>query len=129
MRKLLMIAGGVVLLLVVAMVALALLIDADRYRPDAEKQASDALGRQVTIGKLKSTLLEGGVTAENLAISDDPQFSKAPFLTAGSMNIGVDIKELIFSRKLNVQSFLIHAPKLNLVQNAEGKWNYSTLAK
>ena len=80
-------------------------MDADRFRPDAEKQASDALGRQVTIGKLKLALLKGGVTAENLVIADDPRFSKDPFLSAGSMNIGVDLKELIFSRKLNVHSF------------------------
>jgi AsmA protein len=129
MRKLLLIAGGVVVLLVVAMVAIAMLVDADRYRPDAEKQASDALGRQVTIGKLKLTLLEGGVTAEKLAVADDPQFSKNSFLSADTMNIGVDLKALIFSRKLNVESFLIKAPKLSLVQNAQGQWNYSTLAK
>jgi AsmA protein len=129
MRKPLMIAGGVVLLLVVVMVALALLVDADSFRPEAEKQASDALGRQVTIGKLKLTLLRGGVTAENLVIADDPQFSKDAFLSAGSMNIGVDLKALIFSKKLNVESFLIHAPKLSLVQNQHGQWNYSSLVK
>ena len=127
MRKLLMIAGGVVVLLLVAMVAVAMLVDADQFRPTAEKQASDALGRQVTIGKLKMALLEGGVTAEKLTIADDPQFSNDPFLTAASMNIGVDMKALIFSRKLNVESFLIHAPKLNLVENERGQWNYSSL--
>jgi AsmA protein len=129
MRKMLMIAAGVVLLLVVVMVALAFLVDADRFRPDAEKQASDALGRQVTLGKLKLSLFEGGIAAENLVIADDPRFSNDAFLSAGSMNIGVDLKALIFSRKLNVESFLIHAPKLNLVQNAQGQWNYSSLAK
>jgi AsmA protein len=129
MRKLLMITGGAVLLLVVVMVALALLVDADQFRPDAEQQASEGLGRQVTIGKLKMSLFAGGVTAENLVIADDPRFSKDPFLSAGSMNIGVDLKELIFSRKLNVHSFLIHAPKLSLVQNEQGQWNYSSLAK
>jgi len=128
-RKLLLIAGGVVVLLVLATVAIAMLVDADRYRPDVEKQASDALGRQVTIGKLKLTLLEGGVTAEKLAVADDPQFNKNSFLSADTMNIGVDLKALIFSRKLNVESFLIKAPKLSLVQNAQGQWNYSTLAK
>jgi AsmA protein len=129
MRKLLLIGGGVVLLLVVVLVALALLVDADRFRPEAEARASDALGRQVTIGKLKLALFTGGVTAENLVIADDPQFSKDPFLSAGSMNIGVDLKALIFSRKLNVHSFLIHAPKLRLVQNQQGEWNSSSLAK
>jgi len=129
MRKPLMIAGGVVLLLVAMMAALALLVDADRFRPDAEKQASDALGRQVTIGKLKLALFKGGVTAQSLVIADDPRFSKDPFLSSGSMNIRVDLKDLIFSRKLNVHSIVIHAPKLSLVQNEQGDWNYSSLAR
>ncbi len=129
MRKLLMIVGGVVLLLIVVAAALAVFVDADRFRPEVEQKASDGLGRQVTIGKLRLTLLKGGVTAENLMIADDPQFSKDPFLTAGSMNIGVDIGALIFSKKLNVQSFLIHAPKLNLVRNEQGQWNFDSLAK
>jgi hypothetical protein len=76
MRKSLIIAGGGVLLLVAMMAALALLVDADRFRPDAEKQASAALGRQVTIGKLKLALFKGGVTAQSLVIADDPRFSK-----------------------------------------------------
>jgi AsmA protein len=127
MRKPLLIAGGVVLVLVLAMAALAMLVDADQFRPTAEQQATAALGRQVTIGKLKMALLQGGVAAEKLTIADDPQFSNEPFLSAASMNIGVDLKALIFNRKLNVESFLIHAPKLNLVENERGQWNYSTL--
>jgi AsmA protein len=128
MRKLLIIGGGVVLLLVVVMVALARLVNVDRFRPVAEKQVSAVLGRQVTIGKLKLSLLEGGITAQSLVIADDPRFSKDPFLTSGSVNIGVDLKDLILRRKLNVHSFLIHAPKLSLVQNEQGHWNYSSLA-
>jgi len=128
MRKLLIIVGGVVLLLFAVMLALARLMDVDRFRPNAEKQASDALGRQVTIGKLKLAPFEGGISAESLVVADDPRFSKDPFLSSGSMNIGVDLKELIFKRKLNVHSFVIHAPRLSLLQNEQGHWNYSSLA-
>jgi AsmA protein len=127
MRKALMIAGGVVLVLLVAVIALAMLIDADQFRPTVEKQASDGLGRQVTLGKLKLALLQGGVSAEKLTIADDPQFSSEAFLTADSMSIGVNLRALIFDRKLIVESFLIHAPRLNLVQNQQGHWNYESL--
>jgi hypothetical protein len=127
MRKFLMIAGAVILLLVIVVVALSIFVDADRFRPSAEQQATAALGRQVTIGKLKLSLFAGGITAENLAIADDPQFSNDPFLSAGSMTIGVDLPALIFHRTLDVRSFVIHAPKVHLVRNAKGDWNYSTL--
>jgi len=113
---------------VVVIVALARIVDADSFRPAIEKQVSDALGRQVTIGKLTLAPVKGGVSAESLVIADDPLFSKDPFLSSGSMNIGVDFDELIFTRKLLVRSFRIHAPKLRLVQNEQGHWNYSSLA-
>src|SRR6266536_6281282 len=87
MRKPLMIAAGIGVLLLVAIATRAMRVDADQFRPTAEKQASDALGRQVTIGKLKMALLRGGVTAENLTIADDPQFSQDSFLSASSMQI------------------------------------------
>jgi len=127
MRKVLMIAGVVLLVLVVAVVALGFFVDADRFRPQVEEQASQALGRQVTIGKLKLALLSGGVSAEKLAIADDSHFGSDPFLTAGSVGIGVDLGALIFQRKLSVRSFTVHAPHLILVQNAKGDWNYATL--
>jgi len=129
MRKALMIVGGLIVLLIIAAVAIGFFVDADRFRPAVEEQASQALGRQVTIGKLKLALLSGGVTADNLAIADDARFSNKPFVTAGSMSIGVDLWALIFDRTLNVRSFALHAPQLNLVQNARGDWNYATLGQ
>jgi AsmA protein len=129
MRKWIMIAGGVVLAFIVVIAALAIFVNPDRFRPDVEKQASASLGRQVTIGKLKLALFSGGVTAEDLAIADDPQFSKGQFLTAGSMTIGVNLSELIFHRKLDVHSFTIHKPTVTLIQDDKGQWNYASLAK
>lgn len=127
MRKGLLILAGVLILLVVAVVAVAMLVDADHFRPQVEQQATAALGRQVTIGKLKLALFSGGITAEKLSVADDPQFGREPFLTADSMNIGVDLHALIFQRKLNVKSFMLHAPTVHLVQNTKGDWNYATL--
>ena len=127
MRKGLMIVIGLVVLLVVILVAAAALVDADEFRPTVEQQASHALGRQVTIGKLKMALFEGGVTAQNLTIADDPKFSSEPFLTAASMKMGVDLKALIFSHKLSIESFAIHAPQLDLVENQSGHWNCGSL--
>jgi AsmA protein len=127
MRKLLWIVGAVVVLVLVVVVALGIFVDADRYRPQAEQQATQALGRQVTIGKLKLALFQGGITAEKLSIADDPAFSSEPFLTAGSMSIGVDLGGLIFHRRISVQSFVLHQPQVHLVSNRDGVWNYSTL--
>ena len=76
--------------LFVIILILPFLINVNSYRPKIEASASSALGRQVTIGNLGLSLLSGTVTAENLAIADDPAFGKSPFVTAKSLKIGVD---------------------------------------
>jgi AsmA protein len=127
MRKLLLIVGVVVVVMLVVVVALGIFVDADKYRPQAEQQATQALGRQVTIGKLKLALFQGGITAKKLSIADDPAFSQEPFLSADSMSIGVDLPGLIFHRRVSVQSFVLYQPKVHLVQSRDGEWNFTTL--
>lgn len=127
MKRLLKIAAGLLALAVIALLALPFLIDANRFRPLLEQQLSQALGRQVTIGNLSLALLEGGVSATDLSISEDPAFGKQPFLSAKTLHVGVDLPVLIFSRALHVQEITIDGADLTLVQTTEGHWNFSSL--
>ncbi len=129
MRKLLWIAGGIVVIVVLVMAGLNAFVDVDKYRPQVEQTATQALGRPVTIGKLGLAMFSGGVSAENLVLADDPKFSKDPFLTAKSMTIGVDLAGLIFHKRMDIRSFTIHAPQVTLIESKDGKWNFSSLAK
>lgn len=126
-RKVLYIILGIVVLLVVVAVALPFLIDANQFRPRVEAEASKALGRNVKVGNLSLSIFAGGVRADDLSIAEDPAFGRGPFLTAKSMDIGVDMLPLITSRKLNIRSFTISDPKLNLIHGTNGKWNISSL--
>jgi AsmA protein len=103
------------------------LIPVNHFRPQIEEQASTALGRKVQIGNLSLSLFSGSLGADNLAIADDPKFSSAPFLTAKSFKVGVEVMPLIFSKTLNVTDVVIDAPQVSLIRNAAGDWNYSTL--
>ncbi len=127
MRRLVYICAGILALLIVAVLCLPFLVSANRFKPMLESKLSDALGRQVTVGNLKLSILSGGVAADDLAIADDPAFSRSPFLKASSLKIGVELRPLIFSRKLIVTGLTIDQPQVRLLQNAEGDWNYSTL--
>ncbi len=127
MKRLLKIAAGLLALAVIALLALPFLIDANRFRPLLEQQLSQALGRQVTIGNLSLALLEGGVSATDLSISEDPAFGKQPFLSAKTLHVGVDLPVLIFSRALHVQEITIDGADLTLVQTTEGHWNFLSL--
>lgn len=127
MKRLLIIAGIVVVVLVLGLVLTPLFINVDSFRPDLEQKASAALNRKVTIGELSASIFTGGASAENISIADDPAFNKGPFLQASSLKVGMRLLPLIFSRKLSVTSITFDKPEIVLLRNAAGKWNYSSL--
>lgn len=127
MKKVLIIAGVIVGLVVLAAVALPLFVNVDQFRPTIQSEMTSALGREVTIGKLEFSWVSGGITAKDIAIADDPAFSPASFVTAKSLDIGVDVMPLIFSRSLHVRSLTIQNAEVTLLKNAANKWNFSSL--
>ena len=127
MKRILKIVAALVVLLLIVVLALPFLIDANRFRPLLEQEISQALGRQVAIGNLSLSLLDGGVSASNLSIAEDPAFGKQPFLGAKSLSIGVDLSALIFSRALHVRAVTIDGAEVALIQTAGGEWNFSSL--
>jgi AsmA protein len=112
-------------LALVAALGLWLLLDANQFRPQLEAAMSGALGRKVSIGDLKIALLSGGMRIEDLSIADDPAFSSAPFVTAKTVSVGVDLLPLIISRRLQVKSFRLEDPQVVLLNSASGQWNFS----
>jgi len=121
------IIGIVVAVLLVAAIALPFLINVNSFRPQIEARLKEALGRPVTVGNLSLSLLSGGVRADQLSIADDPKFSSAPFITARSLKVGVEMMPLIFSKQLNVTEIVIDQPEIALLRNQAGVWNFSSL--
>ena len=127
MKKLLVISGIIVCVLLLIVVLVPLFINVDSFRPDLEKKISAALNRSVHIGKLDASIFSGGATASDISIADDPAFNSGPFLKASSVKVGVQLMPLIFSKQLKVTSLTVQKPDITLLQNAAGKWNYSSL--
>jgi AsmA protein len=125
--KILKIAGIVIAVLFVLAIALPLFINVNRFRPEIEANISAALGRKVTLGDLSLSILSGSVEANQLAISDDPKFSSAPFIQAKSLKVGVELMPLIFSKQVSVTHLVIEKPQIALLRTREGVWNFSSL--
>ena len=90
-RRSLKIAGIVIAAVLVILIALPLFINVNSFRPKIESELTNALGRPVTLGELSLSLLSGEVGVENVSIADDPAFSKSPFITAKSLQVGVEM--------------------------------------
>ena len=73
------------------------------------------------------SILSGSVEADQLSIADDPKFSSAPFIQAKSLQVGVELLPLIFSKQLNVTNLRIDHPEITLLRDRDGIWNFSSL--
>src|ERR1700730_3080827 len=125
-RKIIYIVGGVIVLLLLVVVLLPFVIDGNRFRPEIESSLNSALNRKVDIGNIRLSILSGGVTVENVSISDDPSFNTGPFLKAKSLSVNLELLPLIFSRAIHVTGLTIDQPSVRLLRSQSG-WNFSTL--
>ncbi len=116
-----------VILVLAAVIALPFLIDANQFRPKVESEITSALGREVKVGNLKLSLFSGGVSADDIAIADDPAFSQSPFVQAKSLQVGVELKPLIFSRVVHITGVSLDRPEITLIRSASGEWNFSSI--
>jgi AsmA protein len=119
--------GVLFAVLLVATITLPFLINVNNFRPQIESGLSESLGRPVKVGNLSLSLLSGGVGADQLSIADDPKFSSAPFITAKSLKVGVEMIPLIFNKQLNVTEVVVNDPEIALLRNQAGVWNFSSL--
>jgi AsmA protein len=127
MKRLALIAGSVLGLLLLTALALPFLIDPNRFRPMLEKELTQALAREVKLGDLKLSILSGAVTAGDLSIAENPAYGRDPFVQAKSLAVAVEIWPLIASKQLHVTGLTIDHPSINLIQAANGDWNFSNL--
>jgi AsmA protein len=126
-KKMLTIVGVIVAVLLLVILILPSLIDANRYKPEIQSKLGTALGRNVQIGNIKLSIFSGGVVVDDVAISDDPAFSHSQFLAAKELTVGVHLIPLIFSKQLEVESLTIKDPQVTLLRNNAGVWNYSSM--
>jgi len=127
MRRILKIAGAVVLVLLTAVLCLPFFINVEQFKPMLESELSTALNREVKLGHLKLSLFAGQVTADDLSVSEDQAFGKPAFIHAASLAVGAEIWPFLMSRKLVVTYLTIDQPQIALVQAPSGNWNFSSL--
>src|SRR5215469_6897916 len=127
MKKVIKWIAIIIAILIVLILVLPFVINVNDFHPQIESELTHALGRKVTVGNLSLSLWSGSLAADNIAISDDPAFSNAPFVKAESLNVGVNLVPLIFSKTLEVRNITLTRPQVSLLRTPAGKWNFSTL--
>lgn len=124
MEKTAKILIGAVCLIVLLVIALAIapfLVDLNRFIPQIESAAKDALGRDVKIKEIRLSLL-GGVGAElkNLEIENQAGFSPKPFVTVDEIDVGICILPLL-KNAIVVKKIALIKPAILLERSRSGE--------
>ena len=127
MRKLLIAVVVVILLIVVIAVALPFFINVNQYRGQVQAELQNRLNRPVQLGNMSLSVIPLAVKVDNVTIGDDPTFhSNAPFALVQQLDVHVGLFPLL-AKKIEVSSLTLEKPKIELIRNAQGVWNFSTL--
>ncbi|HLJ86096.1 MAG TPA: AsmA family protein [Candidatus Angelobacter sp.] len=129
MRKL----GIAAVVFVVILLAFALiaphLIDVNRYHGVIQAQLESRLGRQVSLGNMGLRVFPPSFSVENAVIAEDRNFDRgAQFASVETLFVSVKFWPLL-QRKIELKSLELVRPRIELLRNSQGIWNFASLGK
>jgi hypothetical protein len=120
------IAVGLVLLVVIAAIVLPL-ININRYHRTIADSLSRSLGRPVHLGSVQLQLLpRPGLSISDFVVEEDSGFGAEPLLRAPSVTVSLRPSSL-WRDRLEVSRINLETASVNLVRDARGQWNVSSL--
>jgi AsmA protein len=127
MRKVAILIGVVVILIILAAIAFIATINPNDYRGTIQARLEQQLNRKVGLGNMDLGWFPPRFRVANLSISDDPRFdSSRPFIQAQELSVSVNLLPLL-SKSLQIDSLALERPSVELIKNAQGVWNFASL--
>ena len=81
------------------------------------------------MGHMTFAIMAGSLDADDISIADDPEFSNVPFIQAKKLNVGVEVLPIMFHHRVHITKLRIDTPSIQLIQNAAGTWNFSSIGR
>lgn len=117
-----------ILLLVGVAMAAAPFLPLDRLKPAVESRLSALLGRPVTVGSLRLSLLGGPYLYINqLTAREDPAFGDGVFLQADEVRANLSLLGYVLRRRVELDDLRLPAPNLTFSKNSQGVWSWTSL--
>src|SRR5262245_19110125 len=124
MRKVFIGLGILAILLIIGVLAVAALVDVNRNRPQIEGKLRDRLERNVSLGEMRLSWMPPAFRVDNVFIDEDPSFASGrPFAHVQQLFIRPRLLPL-FRNEIQIASVQLQQPKIELVKNEQGVWNY-----
>jgi len=116
--------AGLVVIILIAGILLPYFLPMDKIKDMAAEKASEAINRQVKIGKVSFNIFKG-IEIRNVSVSNRPGFSKDSFISAGLIELKYDFWALLRG-KVAIGKIVLVKPEI-LIENRDGVSNYSDI--
>jgi AsmA protein len=127
MRKVGIVIGTIVLVLIVAVVVFAATFNVNQYRGTIQSELEKRFDRRVVLGDMHLGIFPPRLQVQNLSIADDPKFNDAkPFVEAQELDVSVKLLPLL-SKSVEISSLSLQRPSVELIKDPQGTWNFSTI--
>jgi AsmA protein len=128
LKWILILVGGLVGLVIVALLVVPLFVDVESYKPVIEKKVSEATGRPFRLaGDLDLSLFPwAGLALSDLHLGNPPGFEREDLLSVKSFEVRVKLLPLI-SRDLQVKRFVLEGVQVNLEKAEDGRTSWEGL--
>ena|ERR1700730_2037714 len=95
MRKVGIVAGAIILVLILAVVVFAARFNVNQYRGTIQSELEKRLDRRVVLGDVHLGIFPPRLQVQNLSIADDPKFGDAtPFVAEQELDVSVQAAAL-----------------------------------
>jgi len=122
-----LIGGGILLFLVIAgLIAAPYLLNVDALLQWGERQATSRLGREVTIQDAGFSWAGPKVRLSGFSIAEAEGFGTDPFADLDSFDLKLRFWDL-FRLRLSVEHIIFSGPKVRLVRNSSGRFNFDDI--
>ena len=121
----LIISGGIIVLVIAALLVIPLFVDLRQYKPILEEKISEAAGRPFSLGDdIRLSLFPtAGFTFSDLQLGNLPGFTGNEFVTVKSGELKVKLLPLL-SKDIRGR-FVLKEPKIVLIKDKMGRGNWS----
>lgn len=126
MRRVVLVGSGIVVLILLGLLAVPYLVDVNQFRGRIQSEIESHVGRSVSLGNMSLKLTPPAITVANTVVGEDKNFGPGAFAQADQLRVSVQLWSLL-RRDIQIRSFELVRPRIHLIRNAQGAWNFSTL--
>lgn len=132
-KWILIVGGGLFVLVLLALLIIPQFVDIQRYKPEIERQVSEATGYPFTLdGDLDLSLFPwAGFSLSDLHLGNPPGFKEKDLVAVKSFEVRVKLLPLLFSRfkDIQVKRFILDGPSIVLERLKNGRGNWEGIGK